>query len=123
MKTQSVSPLNPPVSAESSRQSGVEYEVFRPIGCEGINLDGFANPDDVMLFWSFTNRQRPITFARVLFPSQPKGYVRTTRDLGCYASNKATAMRERLAGRINSALMYEGICERIYDSLPEYARW
>lgn len=101
----------------------VTAETFAPFGCEGINLDGFENPADLMDFWSFTNSVRPIVLARVLFPSKPTGYVRVTRDLGCYASNKATAMKCRLAGTIESALIYERICEDIYNRLPEWARW
>jgi hypothetical protein len=86
------------------------------------NLD-CATPDELMAFWSRTNSVRPISFARQLFPERPKGYVGVTRDLGCYASNKATAIELRLDGKIQDALMYEGICDRIYDRLPEYARW
>ena len=87
-----------------------------------MNLDGMF-PDELMEFWAKTNRQRPIKLARELFPEKPKGYVKAVRELGFYASNKATAMNCRERGDINTALMYEGICERIYTSLPEFARW
>ena len=40
-----------------------------------------------------------------------------------YAANKATAMGLRLAGKIADAMTYEGICERLYNQLPEFARW
>jgi hypothetical protein len=89
---------------------------------DDLNLD--AMPMDVLWeFWKHTNSVRPISFARQLFRNAPKGYVRATKDLGNYASNKATAMQCRLDGKINSALMYEEICDRIYDGLPDYARW
>lgn len=65
---------------------------------------------------------RPIRAARELFPDRPKRYVESTVSLRCYADNKATAMECRLRGDIQSALMYEGICDRIYESLPDYAR-
>lgn len=92
-------------------------------GCEGINLDGFPNAATLWEFWKATNRLRPLTTAKALFPSRPKGYVRVTKDLGHYAANKATAMGLRQEGRIDTALMYERICESIYDRLPGYARW
>lgn len=100
-----------------------DLTVWQPSGCEGINLDGLSSPEDLMQFWQAGSGVRPIALARVLFPSQPTGYVRATRDLACYASNKATAMQCRLRGTIQSALQYEGICESIYNRLPEYARW
>jgi hypothetical protein len=43
--------------------------------------------------------------------------------LARYASLKASAMRTRLAGRINPALRMEERLEEIYASLPEWARW
>ena len=67
--------------------------------------------------------QCPAGIGRIMFPNRPKGYVRATRNLAHYAYNKATAMRCRLKGDITAALMYEAICERIYNNLPEYARW
>jgi hypothetical protein len=90
---------------------------------DDMNLDGYVDPQDLWDIWKATNSVRPISFARQLFPEAPKGFVRATKDLGNYASNKATAMRCRLDGKINEALMYEGICERIYNELPEYAKW
>ena len=61
--------------------------------------------------------------ARFLFPDRPKNYVSATRALGNYASNKGTAMACRLRGAIQEATVYEGIADRIYDDLPDYARW
>ncbi len=68
-------------------------------------------------------RYNPIRTARGLFPLRQPGYVRAARDLANYASNKAAAMLCREIGTIDSALMYEGICDRIYDGLPDFARW
>ena len=65
---------------------------------------------------------RPIRAARELFPEQPKGYVESTRMLRCYAWNKATAVSLRIEGKIESAISYENICDRIYDELPDYAK-
>ena len=64
-----------------------------------------------------------IKAARALFPDRPKGYVVATGDLRAYAWNKATAMQCRLRGEIETALIYEGIGDRIYDRLPDWARW
>lgn len=89
---------------------------------DNLNLDSMAI-NELWSFWKRTNSVRPIAFARQLFPNAPKGFVRTTKDLGNYASNKATAMRCRLNGEINTAMSYEIICDRIFDGLPEYARW
>ncbi len=86
------------------------------------NLDG-VHQDELWEFWQATNSVRPIVMARRLFPDRPKGYVAVTRDLGNYAANRATAMKCRLEGQIDTALMYESICERIYQRLPDYAKW
>jgi hypothetical protein len=87
------------------------------------NLDAMSR-DDLMSFW--LKYHRPGRKAVVeLFPDRkPRdGSYQAVVDLACYASNKATAMSCRLRGDINSAMMYEGIADRIYDGLPEIARW
>ena len=86
-----------------------------------LNLDS-ETPKELWVFWQRANSVRPIALARQLFPNREKGYVRATKMLGCYASNKATAISCRLNGQIDSALMYEGICDRIYNELPDWAR-
>ncbi len=86
------------------------------------NLD-CMNQDDLWEFWKKTNSVRPIRFARTLFPEKPQGYVSTTKCLGAYAANKSVAMKLRLDGNIQGAIVYENICDRIYRELPEYARW
>lgn len=52
-----------------------------------------------------------------------KGAARIASDLSGYAWNKSTAIECRKAGNIQSALVYEGICQRIYADLPEDFRW
>jgi hypothetical protein len=88
------------------------------------------NPDcmereELLAFWQLTNRMRPIAEARRFFGGPPykHHYVRVFKDLGSYASNKATAMGLRADGQIERAQEYERICERIYQNLPEWARW
>lgn len=88
------------------------------------NLDAFANPD-TLWDWalSFGPGVRPIRAARALFPARPKGYIGAANSLKHYAFNKATAMRARLAGSIQTATVYEGICDQIYSRLPDYAKF
>lgn len=88
----------------------------------GINLDGFVDADEAWGVYE-TIRRRPLRCARELFPGRERGYVAATRSLGHYAANKGTAMRCRLRGDIQAALVYEHICEDIYSRLPEFARW
>ncbi len=87
------------------------------------NIDCWSiDPDDI---WSLArvleNNQR--TMGRIMFPARPVGYVTTTKNLAHYAYNKATAMRCRARGDVVAAQGYEAICQRIYDRLPEFARW
>lgn len=66
---------------------------------------------------------------KALFPGREVGAiglpspVSATVDLAHYAQLKATAMQCRLRGEIPRALTYEGLCEKLYESLPEWARW
>jgi hypothetical protein len=86
-----------------------------------FNPDGM-DADALWDFWKQTQQTcRPT--ARRLFPDRPRGYVQATANLGNYAANKATALRQRAQGNIAAAQTYETICERIYDQLPDYARW
>lgn len=76
-----------------------------------------------MEFWRETNSVRPRGKAQELFPEEPKGYVKVTKNLGNYASNKATAIFLRTEGNIAGAMAYEDIADRIYNNLPEWAKW
>lgn len=83
------------------------------------NLDCEASAD-LMAFWK--KHQRGLRYLD-LFPSGGRGSKSATADLANYASNKATAQQCRLRGDIRSAAMYEDIADRIYESLPEFAKW
>jgi hypothetical protein len=85
------------------------------------NLDGLDKAE----LWALFRRvqQHPRKTAREWFPDRPEGYVGVTRRLGHYAANKATAMGLRAKGEIAEAVMYERICDDIYQQLPERARW
>jgi hypothetical protein len=88
-----------------------------------LNLDSMKYEELVNFASKFIgNGPRPIKAARELFPTRPKGYVESTRGLRNYAWNKAAAIGCRLAGKIDSAILYEAICDRIYIALPDYAK-
>lgn len=86
-----------------------------------INLDDYSTDSaDLFAFWAKHQNGRR---SRELFPDRPKGSRRATADLANYAANKGTAMGCRLRGSILAAQYYESICERIYKTLPDFARW
>src|SRR6266852_536880 len=77
----------------------------------------------------------PAQAARILFRAQSSGWrggtfahvraggTAATFNLGRYASLKAQAMIWRAKGEIAMALRLEQDCKRIFDSLPDFARW
>lgn len=44
-------------------------------------------------------------------------------NLHDYAIRKEKAMRARLAGKINEAMMHERRCNELYQKLPDDVRW
>ena len=84
------------------------------------NIPNLDHSDDLMTFWAHYQRGRNY---RELFPDGGKGTKRATANLACYASNKHAAIHCREHGDVKNALMYESICDRIYNELPESARW
>lgn len=86
-----------------------------------MNLDAM-DQDELSAFHQRLS-QHLITEARTLFPERPRGYIWAARTLRRYAINKRTAMKLRLDGKIGAALRYEEICDRIYETLPAFARW
>lgn len=83
------------------------------------NLDAMS-ADDLMKFWFKHQRGWKRT---ELFPAGGKGTQHATALLSAYASNKATAITCRERGDIEAAMIYEGIADRIYGELPDFARW
>jgi len=61
--------------------------------------------------------------ARAFFEGAPDGYMTAYAHLIMYAILKSRAMELRANGDIQGALWCEGICERIYSALPDFARW
>lgn len=94
------------------------------LGCKpgdgAPNLDA-ATEDQLGRAWYVFQNDPQI--ARLMFPGRPAGYRRATELLAAYAINRKCAVRARLAGKIVTAEGYELICERIYKSLPSFARW
>ena len=78
--------------------------------------------ESLWAFWRQYNRPT-LADCRLLFPDTPKGYTRAAKMLANYASNRATAMGCRESGHMETALSYDRICARIYDRLPEFAKW
>ncbi len=85
------------------------------------NFDAM-NPGELTHFWLqhyLGNRAR----AEKLIGDKRKGYVRICQSLANYAINKETAMRCRKNGDIPAAIVYEKICDGIYDRLPDDLKW
>jgi hypothetical protein len=81
-----------------------------------------GDKDCLWVFWE-VSRNHTLKFGQRIFPTRPKGYYKATIDLSHYACNKAVAIIERLKVNIQAALIYEKICEDIYNRLPTFARW
>lgn len=86
------------------------------------NLDSMTT-DDLTTFARNYDRGNRRANAAELFPDHPTGRVNAMHDLVNYAWNTITARKCRERGEIYTALRYEAIAQRIYDNLPEWARW
>jgi len=84
-----------------------------------LNLDCMES-DDLMAFWMKHQRGRGY---RTFFPNGGKGTKTATGDLAAYAANKATAQTCRKRGDIQAAMIYETICDNIYNDLPDFAKF
>lgn len=71
------------------------------------------------LYSEMTERRQALKW----FPTRPRGYTKAAHPIRMYGISKLRAMRLRVAGDIKAALGWEDECQRIYDRLPEYARW
>ena len=88
---------------------------------ETLNLDDLTEVED---FLEEYNSLKGIALANRLGITG-KGRKALATALSNYAWNKSTASLCRVTGKIDRALMYEGICDRIYkDSiLGSVADW
>jgi hypothetical protein len=85
------------------------------------NLDAM-DISDLSSFWQKTTGPNRHVLATRCFPDQ-KNCRLAFKRLGQYASAKIDAMKARLNGDIEEAMMRERICDSIYNQLPEWARW
>lgn len=98
-------------------------EVHDPFTWDDFNPDAELSPDDLMPWVDFIGQgTRPIRVANKWFPGE-RGRIKAVKLIRGYLWNKMTAMRLRLAGNIAQAIQYEDICQRVYNQLPDYARW
>lgn len=86
------------------------------------NLDSMSVEELRAFANDIGNGVRPIAAARRMFPGRGEGAVNATKSLRNYAMNKLTAMTLRAEGKVEEARKYEEICDRIYNSLPDWAR-
>lgn len=114
------------------KESMITTERAREIAA---NLDVFV-ADDIQDFLTYVGfGVRPLAQAAALFPNErvetiegykptaPIGRLAVTKTLRNYGWNKVTAIRLREKGQIAIAMEYEVICERLYNSLPTWAKW
>ena len=87
------------------------------------DVPNFDNMDatDLRAWWQ-CHHGRSRQLGRSLFNAEPN---RTwiAGMLIDYALNKLTAMEWRLKGKVALAIRYEATCDRLYQRLPECARW
>jgi len=86
------------------------------------NIDAM-DTETLHQFAADTRGLRPRTAARRIFGTAKDGRTKAIRQLNAYAWNAITARACRMRGDIETALRYEDICHRIFDTLPEFARW
>ena len=81
-----------------------------------LNLDCISNTELLDLYDEFNSHIR----------TSAKKYTITVKDaknLKHYAINKYTAIECRKIGRIETAMIYESICEKIYSKLSDSSKW
>ncbi len=92
------------------RQTKAENDVVE--GRKKLNLDKM-DADQLMELW---NKSQTRAFARELFPELPKGYMRTTRNIGHLAANLATLEKNP------RNIEYQRIAFDIWHRLPSWAK-
>ena len=86
-----------------------------------------VNLDDDAERWAFMQAQsgKPMRLMPERIGFAGRGSLKAARALWSYALNKHTAVEIRREGRINDAIKYEDICDRIYkqDIQPFIECW
>lgn len=88
-----------------------------------LKLDEMTS-EELMRFWHKTY-YGGLHFSQALCPAllngaRPTGYCQVVRDLGNYASNRATSLNRELLPATRHE--YQRIAERIYSQLPQWAK-
>lgn len=111
-----------PIEVYVTPDHDVSVNVYNGPECEpgAPNLDGMSR-GDLMQFWARFNRPSRKDAERLV--GRRRGFTSIVSDLAAYAANKATAMRCRAEGKIETALSYERIADGIYDRLPADIKW
>ena len=86
---------------------------------EAENLDAQWLGDLEPLAETYSQAARDCGVIGVGTNAKSRAYLR----LAEYCTIKARAMRHRAVGRIVQALNLEEKCDRIYRTLPDWARW
>lgn len=118
------------INEVSGSGPGVQKHEFRKVlekFAKGTQVNSFINPDGMAVddLVDMLHDLNPMTEEKAsgLFPKKPRGYVLAAEGLVDYIKFKLEAMAARFNGDIQLALKYEQVLDRIYDSLPKYARW
>ena len=77
--------------------------------------------DELLEFWAkwhVTTKKKA-----VVFTGERKDAKKIMENLANYAINKSCAVKLRLEGDINAAIIYEHSCQLCYDRLPADVRW
>ena len=85
------------------------------------NFDAMTR-EDLMEFWKKYHRASRKN-AEALVGDRRPGYTNIAATVANYACNKAVAIRCRLEGDIQGALIYEHSADLCYDRLPADLRW
>jgi hypothetical protein len=86
-----------------------------------INLDDLSVDASELVAWA--DLHACPGSAELLFPDRPRGYVKVTATLVEYARTMALQMECRLNGEVVAATRHGLALQRIYRTLPRYARW
>lgn len=86
------------------------------------NLDDGMTSDELFA-WGHTIGHASKAMRVKLFGHSGIGTKLAAKALANYAANKGTAMACRTRGDIQTALQYEKICDSIYATLPDFAKW
>jgi hypothetical protein len=78
---------------------------------------------DAMPVSALSEYRRKLTRGEIVIPLPEKMRKVTVTQLSAYCKAKVRAIRHRLAGRIDQALLAEKECEKRYSLLPDIIRW